>query len=197
MVVEKYTALGGDCMTVLRSYLVPNADEIWRFYIYECDHCHREIDESWPHTDFEKEYPKLGLKRHLCWDCSFILEFISEEHYLRYTVGAIDCRASVRDGKVVIWTGKKPPWERTSRELRNSSEYREWRTAVFERDDYTCQLCGQRGGELNAHHMKPWAKYEELRFEVSNGLTLCEPCHINIHKKGDSNVGTSRMVEAP
>lgn len=75
----------------------------------------------------------------------------------------------------------------TNQEWRTTKEYKEWRQAVFERDEFTCQICNQVGGVLNAHHINPFAKFEELRFEVSNGQTLCEPCHKNIHKKGDSN----------
>lgn len=61
--------------------------------------------------------------------------------------------------------------------IRKSIAYRAWRTAVFERDDYTCQFCGKRGGRLNADHIKPFAEFPALRFEISNGRTLCEPCH--------------------
>lgn len=61
--------------------------------------------------------------------------------------------------------------------LRGSARYREWRTAVFERDDYTCQECGERGGALQADHIKPFAFYPELRFDLDNGRTLCVPCH--------------------
>jgi len=63
------------------------------------------------------------------------------------------------------------------RGLRWSSEYAQWRRAVFERDNYTCQFCGQRGGRLNADHIKPLLYHPELMFELSNGRTLCEPCH--------------------
>ena len=61
---------------------------------------------------------------------------------------------------------------------RDSFEYTQWRKAVFERDNYTCVWCGDNtGGNLNADHIKPWAYYLELRFDVDNGRTLCVPCH--------------------
>lgn len=61
--------------------------------------------------------------------------------------------------------------------IRHRKEYREWRTAVYKRDNYTCQECQQIGGKLNADHIKPFAHYPELRFELSNGRTLCVECH--------------------
>lgn len=66
---------------------------------------------------------------------------------------------------------------------RNSSEYKQWRTNVFNRDNFTCQHCGAYGVELNAHHIKLWSTHPELRFEVSNGLTLCKECHIEVHRE--------------
>lgn len=65
-----------------------------------------------------------------------------------------------------------------SRVARNSIEYKNWRKAVFERDDYTCQICRIRGTYLEADHIKPFAKFIELRYELSNGRTLCKPCHM-------------------
>ena len=56
-------------------------------------------------------------------------------------------------------------------------EYKDWRRAVFERDNYTCADCGKRGGDLEADHIKPWAYCPELRYTVSNGRTLCATCH--------------------
>ena len=40
-----------------------------------------------------------------------------------------------------------------------------------------------KGGKLNAHHLKSWALFPELRFEISNGITLCVICHRKEHKK--------------
>lgn len=61
--------------------------------------------------------------------------------------------------------------------MRRSAAGRAWRTLVFERDNYTCRECGIRGGRLHADHIKPMAFFPELAHDVSNGRTLCIPCH--------------------
>ena len=61
--------------------------------------------------------------------------------------------------------------------IRGRTEYKLWRKAVFERDNYTCIWCGQHGGKLNADHIKPFAVFPELRFAIDNGRTLCVSCH--------------------
>lgn len=74
---------------------------------------------------------------------------------------------------------KNPNYKKDRPQVRTRSRYEltEWRKKVFERDDYTCQHCGKRGGKLNADHIKPYCIYEELRTDLANGRTLCEPCH--------------------
>lgn len=72
------------------------------------------------------------------------------------------------------WKGGITP---INNKIRRSREYRLWRTAVFERDNFTCIWCGERGGRLNADHIKPFALFPELRFAIDNGRTLCEDCH--------------------
>ena len=62
---------------------------------------------------------------------------------------------------------------------RSTNQAKEWRKAVFERDNYTCQLCNQHGGNLEADHIKQYAYYPQLRYILSNGRTLCKACHKN------------------
>lgn len=73
---------------------------------------------------------------------------------------------------------------------RKYPEYREWRRNVYERDDYTCLSCGERGGKLNAHHIQAYAKFPELRTDVDNGVTLCYDCHKEYHQKIEHNTAS-------
>lgn len=71
------------------------------------------------------------------------------------------------------WQGGKT---KLSTIIRYSSEMKAWRRQVFERDGYKCVNCGATG-YLEADHIKPFAFFPDLRFELSNGRTLCRPCH--------------------
>jgi hypothetical protein len=57
-------------------------------------------------------------------------------------------------------------------------QYKEWRKKVYARDRHQCRWphCGSRK-KLNAHHIKTWAHFPGLRFEVANGITLCKYHH--------------------
>jgi len=61
--------------------------------------------------------------------------------------------------------------------IRKSPEYKEWREKILIRDNFTCVECQQIGGLLEVHHIKSFSHYPDLRFVVSNGVTLCEDCH--------------------
>lgn len=64
-----------------------------------------------------------------------------------------------------------------------TKDYKDWRKNVFERDDFTCKKCNQKGYDLNAHHIMSYAEYPKLRLDVENGVTLCKECHIEFHKQ--------------
>ena len=67
--------------------------------------------------------------------------------------------------------------------IRGSIDYTLWKEAVFERDNWTCQSCGKRGGDMNAHHILGFAKFPHLRFAINNGQTLCIKCHRKVNRK--------------
>jgi hypothetical protein len=66
--------------------------------------------------------------------------------------------------------------------IQGTPQYKKWRTSVFERDNYTCQICGKKGKYLNAHHKKLFSKYKNLRFNINNGITICRKCHYALHR---------------
>ena len=72
--------------------------------------------------------------------------------------------------------------------IRKSKKYAEWRTTVFEKDNYVCQCCGVRGGKLQVHHILDYVTYEDKRFDVNNGITLCVNCHDSCHPGSFHNV---------
>lgn len=76
---------------------------------------------------------------------------------------------------------------------RNTIDNREWRRSVFDRADYTCDLCGEVGKRLVAHHLHNWADHPSLRYELGNGITLCELDHKRFH----SSLGGPRIPCTP
>lgn len=100
--------------------------------------------------------------------------------------------------KVAYWKGKSLPFETrqkmsrsrkklfsfSNKRARESFESAEWRKKIFERDNFTCQICFKTNCYLEADHIKPWAYFPELRFELNNGRTLCRECHRNTETYG-------------
>lgn len=98
-----------------------------------------------------------------------------------------ETKDKIRNGRMGdknwMWKGGVTP---INRSIRKSAKWREWRTAVFERDNHTCQICGKRGGEMHPDHIKRFSLFPDLRFELSNGRTLCRDCHIKTPTYGNT-----------
>lgn len=80
---------------------------------------------------------------------------------------------------------KNPMWKggisKENSLIRASLKYKKWKLQVFYRDLFICQCCNSRK-RMEAHHIKSFADYPELRFNVNNGVTLCNSCHMLLHK---------------
>ena len=88
--------------------------------------------------------------------------------------------------------------------IRRCARYKAWVKAVFERDNYICQLCKKRGRDLQADHCPKMfcdviAENKIKTFEeainckelwnITNGRTLCKSCHRKTFKfKGNQFV---------
>lgn len=64
---------------------------------------------------------------------------------------------------------KSPKWQRR-------------RLEIMERDNFTCQICGNKDATLNVHHLyyndEPWDAEDDCL------ITLCEECHEHEHDAG-------------
>jgi 5-methylcytosine-specific restriction endonuclease McrA len=84
-----------------------------------------------------------------------------------------------------LWKGGITP---VNRAIRMSFEMKQWRVAVFKRDDYRCLDCGIKGGDIHADHIYPFAYFPRLRFDLNNGRTLCVECHRRTPTYGNRKV---------
>lgn len=128
---------------------------------------------------------RTGGAKYCSWACSH------NRPPVRYWLGKKNIKFSeLRKGKPSWNKGLKYPaisgerhwnWQggKTSESLaaRTSLEYKLWRKAIYERDNYICVMCGYHGNQLIADHIKSFSRYPELRFDINNGRTLCRPCH--------------------
>ena len=97
--------------------------------------------------------------------------------------------------KLGLKGNRNPMWKgglsSLHQQIRNTFEYRQWRSDIFHRDNHTCQKCLVRGGSLEADHIKPMTfiirdnlidsvqkaiSCAEL-WDTNNGRTLCRKCH--------------------
>ena len=126
---------------------------------------------------------KTPLK-YLCQTHNDEYQYISYDSLCKSMFGCIYCAAQYRGKK---YCGEKHhSWkggiENPKQKQRETPEYRKWLRLIFKRDNYTCQCCGARNGNgytvnLRGHHLLPFATYEDKRFDVDNGITLCDKCH--------------------
>lgn|SRR3990167_845173 len=72
------------------------------------------------------------------------------------------------------WKGGITKWQN---KIRHLLEYKQWRQAIYGRDDYRCLDCGERGKKIQADHIYPFSLFPRLRFMLENGRTLCKECH--------------------
>lgn len=118
----------------------------------------------------------------------------TQEHKLNISKGHVGQKRSIEQIKKM--SGENSPhWKggisKIDKKLRRIREYLQWRSDVFQRDNWTCKTCNIKNCYLTAHHIKGFSKIikehniktpEEARlcdelWDINNGVTLCEKCH--------------------
>ena len=89
------------------------------------------------------------------------------------------------------WRGGATP---KNKKIRQGIEMNLWRESVFARDNWTCQKCGERGGKLRSHHIRNFAQFPELRTSIENGITFCDKCHREFHRKYGRKNNTKEQI---
>lgn len=137
------------------------------------------------HQLSENENPQLGDDGVLLVDCHFCRkQFTPTNKNARMRAGALKgcegkrylyCSEACKNNCPDFWQGKNIPLPEIGRSER-------WITRVKKRDNYTCQHCGSTT-HIHAHHIVPVAVDPSLASKLSNGICLCEECHIKEHRK--------------
>jgi uncharacterized Zn-finger protein len=139
----------------------------------------KDVECVWCGTKFKKKLSDRKTKRVFC------SRKCMGEWQSKFTIG--ENSYNWRDGVSSV-----------NSRIRALVKYSDWVKDIFKRDGFACQECGdKKGGNLNAHHKKQVSdiikefnlkemidilKCKEL-WDLKNGITLCEKCHQEIHKK--------------
>jgi len=129
----------------------------WKGGLPECEVCHKQLSQRHPNIK-------------LCWNC-----WLKSEEGLDHAISHLPKPRYGKDH----WNWKGG--SNVHKQSRGLAEWAKWRKEVFERDEYTCQLCFARKKFLHPHHFMGVTYYKEKRFDKDNGITLCRDCHYLLH----------------
>ena len=143
------------------------------------------VQKSVKWLESQKFIVKIGYSKETganCYEISFVDEELNDDLKYDETLPLIP-----QDKGEVIEYYKDEDDLKTNKNKSRKIDYAyiKWRNSVLNRDNYTCKLCGKTKDEtiLNVHHIERYADNEELRTDVSNGITLCYECHKKIFNR--------------
>lgn len=155
------------CSIKCRNTYIASLRKIFPKKIGICIECKNDIVAK--NASFVK--PKNGRKF-----CSKHCQIIWQNKNIKQTTKRIAKRSNKNHYN---WKGGITP---KNKKIRHSLKSVTWRKNVFNRDDYIDQKTGIKGGKLVVHHILNFAQYPELRFELSNGITLSDKSHKEFHR---------------
>jgi Zn finger protein HypA/HybF involved in hydrogenase expression len=75
----------------------------------------------------------------------------------------------------------------TYQELLKSPHWQRKRLEIMQRDDFTCQYCGDKETTLNIHHLLYLPNSEPWQYESDCLITVCENCHSDEERLKDAD----------
>lgn len=120
---------------------------------------------------------KITVNCAWCWNAKEVWPYDLKRS--KYFYCSKECKAKHWS---LIYTGdrahnwKGGQWKKNS-DMREWPRYQKVRNEVRERDNWTCQLCGEKSNII-AHHIIPVRRNNKLIFEPTNLISLCNKCHI-------------------
>lgn len=150
--------------------------------------CSRKCKSLWMSTQVGEAHPRWtgGERKKNCAHCGAEFSIRPGQPITTFKTQKF-CSKPCADAGGFRYTGEShPQYKPDARRKNRGQHHSRWADKVVSRDNQTCQHCGATGVELHAHHIKPWKDYPELRDDVSNGVTLCAPCHWAVHTVSDA-----------
>jgi len=156
-------------------------------------------NKSWIRTDEIRKRIGDGHRKYSVFRCAICNKKIAHYRTHCWDCYANNCAGSGNNN----WKGGVTTLSMLSR----IALWKVWSLPIFERDNFTCQLCGDNtGGNLEAHHIRRFKKIRNIvvdrnkyinirKFEgrkimseliakehtLQDGITLCKTCHIASH----------------
>ena len=99
---------------------------------------------------------------------------ITRQKVIPWNKGLIGYNSGSKNGKWIIDRSKLKKSERKDQDV----EYVYWARSIKKRDNWKCKINNNDcKGRLEAHHILSWRDYPELRYDINNGITLCQFHH--------------------
>jgi len=181
----------------------------FRVSVHKCKHCAvdmRKVPFAEVVDAFNRNGHRLLSEEHEYINSESPLRYICEKHpdregmktYASAREGRMcpECYSEYASGENSVHYNHDISEEDRNRDRRFDAEHHRWRIKVFRRDKFTCQYCGEyERRRLNAHHMDAHHWCIERRHDVTNGISLCEPCHKVFHMKYGYRDNTEEQFE--